>query len=128
MAVSQRPLSAAASTEAATTVGWKDLPSWYLVSDRDNAIPPACERFMAQRMNAVTETVDGSHVAFIAKPEVASGLSSSRSQPSESISLHQLARDLSHTLMKIEGVLDISMFTQSTAAFIELASRRADYK
>ena len=29
---------------------------------------------MAERMNAVTESVDGSHVAFIAKPEVASAL------------------------------------------------------
>jgi pimeloyl-ACP methyl ester carboxylesterase len=74
MAVSQRPLSAAALTEGATAVGWKDLPCWYLVSEHDNAIPPDCERFMAQRMNAVTESVDGSHVAFIAKPEVASGL------------------------------------------------------
>jgi pimeloyl-ACP methyl ester carboxylesterase len=74
MAVSQRPLAAAAFTEMATAVGWKDLPAWYLVSEHDNAIPPDCERFMAQRMNAVTEAVDGSHVAFIAQPEVASGL------------------------------------------------------
>jgi pimeloyl-ACP methyl ester carboxylesterase len=74
MAVSQRPLSAAAFTETASAVGWRDVPSWYLVSERDNAIPPDCERFMAQRMNAVTESVDGSHVAFIAQPEVASGL------------------------------------------------------
>lgn len=74
MAVSQRPLSAAALTEGATTAGWKDLPCWYLVSEHDNAIPPDCERFMAQRMNAVTESVDGSHVAFIAKPDVASAL------------------------------------------------------
>jgi pimeloyl-ACP methyl ester carboxylesterase len=75
MAVSQRPLAAAAFTEpASAAVGWKDLPSWYLVSEHDNAIPPDCERFMAQRMNAVTESVDGSHVAFIAKPDVASGL------------------------------------------------------
>jgi hypothetical protein len=44
------------------------------VSEHDNAIPPECERFMAQRMNAVTEPVDGSHGAFIAQPEVASGL------------------------------------------------------
>jgi hypothetical protein len=44
------------------------------VSEHDNAIPPDCERFMAQRMNAVTESVDGSHVAFIAQPDVASGL------------------------------------------------------
>jgi pimeloyl-ACP methyl ester carboxylesterase len=74
MAVSQRPLATAAFTEQPSAVGWRDLPSWYLVSERDNAIPPDCERFMAQRMNAVTESVDGSHVAFIAQPEVASGL------------------------------------------------------
>ncbi len=64
MAVSQRPLAAAAFTEPASAVGWRDLPSWFLVSEHDNAIPPDCERFMAQRMNAVTESVDGSHAAF----------------------------------------------------------------
>src|SRR5712692_257151 len=74
MAVSQRPLSAAALTENATAAGWKSLPSWYLVSERDNAIPPDCERFMAQRAGAVTESVDSSHVAFIAHPDVAAGL------------------------------------------------------
>src|SRR6266436_3034528 len=74
MAVSQRPLSAAAFTEAATVVGWRDLPTWYLVSEHDNAIPPDCERMMAKRMNASTETIDGSHVAFISHPDVAAGL------------------------------------------------------
>jgi pimeloyl-ACP methyl ester carboxylesterase len=74
MSVSQRPLAAAAFNESATSVGWRDLPSWYLVSEHDNAIPPDCERFMAQRMNAVTESVNGSHAAFIAKPQVASSL------------------------------------------------------
>ena len=39
MAVSQRPLSLAALTEKATAAGWKDLPSWYLLSVQDNAIP-----------------------------------------------------------------------------------------
>jgi len=74
MAVSQRSLAAAAFTEAATVIGWKNLPNWYLVSERDNAIPPDCERFMAQRMGAVTESVDGSHAAFIAQPDIASSL------------------------------------------------------
>jgi pimeloyl-ACP methyl ester carboxylesterase len=74
MAVSQRPLAAAAFTEAATVIGWKNLPSWYLVSEHDNAIPPDCERFMAQRMGAVTESVDGSHAAFIVQPDTASSL------------------------------------------------------
>jgi pimeloyl-ACP methyl ester carboxylesterase len=74
MAVSQRPLAAAAFTEQASAAGWRDVPNWYLVSEHDNSIPPDCERFMAQRMNAVTESADGSHVAFIAQPDVASGL------------------------------------------------------
>jgi pimeloyl-ACP methyl ester carboxylesterase len=74
MAVSQRPLSAAAVNEKATTAGWRTLPSWYMVSDKDNAIPPDAERFMAKRMGAVTESVDGSHAAFIAHPEIAAGI------------------------------------------------------
>src|ERR1700677_334163 len=74
MALSQRPLAAAAFTESPSAVGWRNIPSWYLVSERDNAIPPDCERFMAERMNAVTESVNGSHAAFIAQPGVASAL------------------------------------------------------
>lgn len=75
MAVSQRPLSAAALTEKATAAGWKNLPAWFMVSGQDNAIPPDCERFMAKRMNATTEIVDqGSHAAFVAHPDIAAGL------------------------------------------------------
>ena len=75
MAVSQRPLSAAALTEKATVAGWKDLPTWYMVSEQDNAIPPDCERFMAKRMNADVESVTGgSHAAFIAHPDIAASL------------------------------------------------------
>jgi len=74
MAVSQRPLSAAAFTEKATVAGWKNLPAWFLVSEQDNAIPPDCERFMAKRMNATVESVQGSHVAFIARPDIAAGV------------------------------------------------------
>ena len=68
MCATQRPLSLAALTEKATQAAWKTKPSWYLVSQRDNAIPPDAERFMAQRMGAVTEEIDGSHTAFIAQP------------------------------------------------------------
>jgi pimeloyl-ACP methyl ester carboxylesterase len=74
MAVSQRPLSLAALTENATAAGWKSLPSWFLVSNQDNAIHPDTERFMATRMNATIEAVDGSHAAFIAHPDIAAAL------------------------------------------------------
>jgi hypothetical protein len=45
-----------------------------LVSAQDNAIAPDAERFMARRAEAVAESVDGSHAAFIAQPDVAAGL------------------------------------------------------
>ena len=68
MAVSQRPLSAAAFTEKCTAAGWRTRPSWFLVSEHDNAIPPDAERFFAERMKATTEEINGSHCAFISQP------------------------------------------------------------
>jgi pimeloyl-ACP methyl ester carboxylesterase len=69
MYATQRPLAAAAFGENATAAGWKTIPSWFLISQHDNAIPPQAEEFMAKRMNSVTEQIDGSHTAFIAQPE-----------------------------------------------------------
>ena len=53
-----------------TAAGWKNLPSWYIVSEQDNAIPPDAERFMAKRVEAVTESVNGgAFVGLHASPE-----------------------------------------------------------
>ena len=68
MAVSQRPLSAAAFTEKCTAAGWRTRASWFLVSEHDNAIPPDAERFFAERMKATTEEINASHCVFIAQP------------------------------------------------------------
>jgi pimeloyl-ACP methyl ester carboxylesterase len=68
MFATQRPLSLAALTENAAAAGWKHKPSWYLVSEHDNAISPDAERFMAERMGATTKSIAGSHTAFIAQP------------------------------------------------------------
>jgi pimeloyl-ACP methyl ester carboxylesterase len=68
MFATQRPLSLAGLTEKATAAGWRDRPSWFLVSEHDNAIAPDAERFMAERMKATTDSINGSHTAFIAQP------------------------------------------------------------
>ncbi len=70
----QRPLALAGLTEKATAAAWHDIPSWFLVSDKDNAISPQAEEFMADRMGATTEHVDGSHTAFIPHYDVAAAL------------------------------------------------------
>ena len=61
-------MAAAATGENLTHAGWSHTPSWYLVSAQDHAIAPEAQRFMAQRMGATTEEIDGSHVAFMAQP------------------------------------------------------------
>ncbi|MFG2883545.1 alpha/beta hydrolase [Streptomyces sp. NPDC048297] len=68
MCATQRPLAAAAFTEDVTGAGWKSLPSWYQIARHDNAIAPEAQRFMAERMGATTDEIDGSHTAFIAQP------------------------------------------------------------
>ena len=67
MFATQRPLAAAALNENATAAGWKSKPSWFLVSETTTRFAGR-ERFMAQRMGATTDAIDGSHTAFIAKP------------------------------------------------------------
>ncbi len=69
MEATQRYLSAAAFTEPASAAGWKTIPSWFLISEQDHSIAPELHHFMADRMKATTESIEGSHVAFIAKPK-----------------------------------------------------------
>ena len=82
MYATQRPMAAAGFNEKATAAGWKNIPSWYLVSDKDNGIPPKCQAFMAERMKATTEHIDGSHVAFIAQPQAAAAFIKKAAQTS----------------------------------------------
>ena len=48
---------------------WKSLPSWYLVADDDEAIPPDAERQFAARMGATTVEIDIGHVAMVSHPD-----------------------------------------------------------
>jgi len=68
MAVSQRPLAAAAIGEPLAAEGWSIHPAWFQVAAHDNAISPDAQRHMAGRMRATVEEIEGSHAAFIAKP------------------------------------------------------------
>jgi pimeloyl-ACP methyl ester carboxylesterase len=65
----QQPLAGSALGEVMTIPAWKSLPSWYLVADNDQAIPPDAERLFAQRMGATTVEVGTSHVAMVSHPD-----------------------------------------------------------
>lgn len=47
---------------------WKDVPSWFLVAERDQMIPVATQRSMAERMKAVIHTHDVDHTPLVTAP------------------------------------------------------------
>jgi pimeloyl-ACP methyl ester carboxylesterase len=65
----QQPLAGSALGEVMGVPAWKSLPSWYLVADGDQAIPPDAERQFAKRMGAMTVEVPTNHVAMVSHPD-----------------------------------------------------------
>ena len=65
----QQPLSASALGDVMGVPAWKALPSWFLVADGDQAIPPDAERLFAKRMGATTVEVPTNHVAMVSHPD-----------------------------------------------------------
>lgn len=68
LAAEQRPVTAQALGEASGAPAWKTIPSWYLVAKQDHTIPPATERFMAERAHAHTVEVNAPHVVALTDP------------------------------------------------------------
>ena len=48
---------------------WKSHPSWFLVAENDQAIPPDAERQFAKRMGATTVDVLTGHLAMVSHPD-----------------------------------------------------------
>ena len=75
MAAAQRPYAAAAFAVTPTgPLAWKTLPCWYLLGTEDKAIPPALQRFMAERADATIVEAPASHVSFVSQPDAATQL------------------------------------------------------
>jgi pimeloyl-ACP methyl ester carboxylesterase len=65
----QQPLHASAWYEVMGTPAWKSLPSWFLVAEGDQAIPPDAQRQFSARMGAATTEVPTNHVAMVSHPD-----------------------------------------------------------
>jgi pimeloyl-ACP methyl ester carboxylesterase len=65
----QQALPAAVVTDVMKKPAWRSLPSWYLVAQNDEAIPPGGQRQFAARMGATTIEVPSSHVAMVSHPQ-----------------------------------------------------------
>jgi pimeloyl-ACP methyl ester carboxylesterase len=65
----QQPLHWSTLEEVMGVPAWKSLPSWFLVADGDQAIPPDAQRQFAGRMGATTVEVPTNHVAMVSHPD-----------------------------------------------------------
>ncbi|WP_433194063.1 alpha/beta fold hydrolase [Nocardia sp. CA-107356] len=77
----QRALAVVANVEPSSAPAWSATPSWFLVSADDRVIPPASQRFMANRMGAHTAEIGSSHASLVSHPtEVAAVVESAAGQ------------------------------------------------
>ena len=70
----QQPLALSAFGDVMGIPAWKSLPSWYLVAQNDEAIPPDAERQFGSRMGATTVEIASGHVAMVSHPDAAADL------------------------------------------------------
>jgi pimeloyl-ACP methyl ester carboxylesterase len=64
----QQPLAGTTLGDVIGVPAWRSLPSWYVVAQDDEAIPPDAERLFAQRMGATTIEIKASHVVMTSQP------------------------------------------------------------
>jgi pimeloyl-ACP methyl ester carboxylesterase len=69
LAVSQRPLAAAAFSEPASAAAWKTKPAWGIVSSSDHTINPDVERFGYRRAGVKAVEIDSSHLVMLSHPD-----------------------------------------------------------
>ena len=74
LAVSQRPLSAAAFEEPAGSAAWHTKPAWGLVATADRTINPDVQRFGYERANVASLEVESSHLVMLSHPDAVSEL------------------------------------------------------
>lgn len=74
MAAVQKPIAAQIFDTAVGVPAWRTLPSWYLIAEDDQIIPPPAQQAMAEHIGATITTSEGSHVVFISHPQVVADL------------------------------------------------------
>ncbi len=69
LAVVQKPLNQSIFAEKSGPPAWKQLPTWYQISENDHAIPPDIQRNYAERINATILSLNSSHSSLISHPD-----------------------------------------------------------
>ncbi len=68
LAVVQKPAHQSLLTDPSGPPAWKQLPTWFEVSEGDRIIPPDVQRQFAKQMNATTISLNSSHASPVSHP------------------------------------------------------------
>jgi pimeloyl-ACP methyl ester carboxylesterase len=74
LAVTQRPLAAAALAEPAPAAAWRTKPAWGVICPTDRAVPSSMIRFTYRRAGITTLSLDGSHFVMLSQPKAVANL------------------------------------------------------
>jgi pimeloyl-ACP methyl ester carboxylesterase len=68
----QTPIAASElfSEEKFGPPAWRTLPSWYLITENDQMLPPRAQHFFAKRMGATVTSIAASHVSMVSHPDL----------------------------------------------------------
>jgi pimeloyl-ACP methyl ester carboxylesterase len=69
MTVVQKPINQSILAEKSGPPAWKQLPTWFQISENDRIIPPDTERLFAKQMNATTLSLNSSHASLVSHPD-----------------------------------------------------------
>lgn len=69
IAATQGPIQYQINYEAPSVAAWSMHPTYYLMTENDQIIPPQLQGFFAQRMGAEVTQIASSHVAMLSQPE-----------------------------------------------------------
>lgn len=69
IAVTQGPIQYQINYEAPSVAAWTTRPTWYVLTENDQIVPPRLQGFFAQRMEAEVTRIASSHAAMLSEPE-----------------------------------------------------------
>jgi pimeloyl-ACP methyl ester carboxylesterase len=68
LAATQQPIAAGAFMEKVRTAAWHSKPSWYLITENDNALNASVQTNFARQAGAHATRIDSGHLSMISHP------------------------------------------------------------
>lgn len=68
LAAAQKPYNQSITTEKSGPPAWKQLPTWYGVTENDRIVPPDAQHMFAEQINATVLSINSSHASPLSHP------------------------------------------------------------